>query len=43
MSMAEHWRSGYHDAMRTLRHSEVLERAGNGHELTIFDFTSDRD
>ena len=43
MSMAEHWRSGYHDAMRTLRHPEVLERAGNGHELTIFDFTGDRD
>jgi NTE family protein len=43
VSMAEHWRSGYHDAMRTLRHPEVLERAGNGHELTIFDFTGDRD
>jgi NTE family protein len=43
MSMAEHWRSGYHDAMRTLRHPEVLERAGNGHELSIFDFTGDRD
>ena len=43
MSMAEHWRSGYHDTMRTLRHPEVLERAGNGHELTIFDFTGDRD
>ena len=43
MSMAEHWRSGYHDAMRTLRHPEVLERAANGHELTIFDFTGDRD
>jgi NTE family protein len=43
MSMAEHWRSGYHDAMRTLRHPEVLERAGNGHELTTFDFTGDRD
>ena len=43
MSMAEHWRSGYYDAMRTLRHPEVLERAGNGDELTIFDFTGDRD
>jgi len=29
--------------MRTLRHPEVLERAGNGDELTIFDFTGDRD
>ena len=26
LSMTEHWRSGYHDAMRTLRHPEVLER-----------------
>ena len=43
LSMAEHWRSGYHDAMRTLRHPEVLERAGNGDEVTIFDFASDGD
>lgn len=42
-SMAEHWRSGYYDAMRTLRHPEVLERAGNGDEFTIFDFTGDGD
>jgi NTE family protein len=41
LSMAEHWRSGYDDAMRTLRHPEVLERAGNGDEVTIFDFASD--
>ncbi|MGA7810938.1 DUF3734 domain-containing protein [Bradyrhizobium sp.] len=38
LSMAEHWRSGYQDAARSLRHPEVLERAGNGHEVTIFDF-----
>jgi NTE family protein len=25
-SMEEHWRVGYHDAVRTLRHPEVLER-----------------
>jgi len=43
VSMAEHWRFGYHDTIRTLRHSEVLERAGNGKELTIFDFADDRD
>jgi NTE family protein len=43
VSMAEHWRSGYHDTIRTLRHPEVLERAGNGKELTIFDFAGDRD
>jgi NTE family protein len=43
LSMAEHWRSGYYDAMRTLRHPEVLERAGNGEEFTIFDFTGEGD
>jgi len=43
VSMVEHWRSGYHDTIRTLRHPEVLERAGNGEELTIFDFAGDRD
>ena len=42
-SMTEHWRSGYHDAVRTLRHPEVLERAGNGEELTTFDFTDHGD
>ena len=42
-SMAEHWRSGYHDAVRTLRHPEVLERAGNGEEFTTFDFTDHGD
>jgi len=41
--MTEHWRSGYDDAMRTLRHPEVLERAGNGEEFTIFDFTGEGD
>jgi len=41
--MAEHWRSGYYDAMHTLRHPEVLERAGNGDEFTIFDFAGDGD
>ena len=43
LSMVEHWRSGYDDTMRTLSHPEVLERAGNGHELTTFDFAGDRD
>ena len=41
LSMAEHWRSGYSDTMRTLRHPEVLERTGNGKEFTIFDFAGD--
>ena len=43
LSMAEHWRSGYYDAMRALRHPEVIQRAGNGHELRIFDFARDGD
>jgi NTE family protein len=43
LSMAEHWRSGHRDTMRTLRHPEVIERAGNGDEVTIFDFAGDGD
>jgi NTE family protein len=43
LSMVEHWRSGYYDATRALRHPEVLQRAGNGEELTIFDFAGDGD
>jgi len=26
LTMEEHWRAGYHDAVRTLRYQEVLER-----------------
>jgi Patatin phospholipase len=29
VAMEEHWRAGYHDARRTLRHREVLERPTN--------------
>jgi NTE family protein len=43
LSMADHWRSGYSDTTRTLRHPEVLERTGNGKELAIFDFAGDGD
>jgi NTE family protein len=43
VSMAEHWRSGYADTTRTLRHPEVLERTGNGKQFTIFDFAGDDD
>jgi Patatin phospholipase len=28
-SMQEHWRAGHHDAVRTLRHPEVLQRPIN--------------
>jgi NTE family protein len=29
LAMEEHWRAGYHDARRTLRHRELLERPTN--------------
>lgn len=43
-SMKEHWRAGYHDAVRTLRHPEIFERATDSYEtLVTFDFGRDRD
>jgi NTE family protein len=36
LRMAEHWRAGYHDARRTLRHREVLERPKNLEGLFTF-------
>jgi NTE family protein len=41
MSMEEHWRGGYHDAKRTLRHREVLERPNNMDGLLTFDLAQD--
>ena len=40
-SMREHWRAGYHDAVRTLRHPEVLARPINDEGLSIFDLARD--
>jgi NTE family protein len=40
-SMEEHWRAGYHDARRTLRHPEVLERPKNLEGLFTFDLAQD--
>ena len=40
-SMEEHWRAGYHDARRTLRHKEVLERPTNPEGLLTFDLARD--
>ena len=37
ISMEEHWRAGYHDARRTLRHREVLERPTNHEGVLTFD------
>jgi NTE family protein len=41
LSMEEHWRAGYHDARRTLRHPEVLERPKNLEGVFTFDLTQD--
>jgi len=41
MSMEEHWRGGYHDARRVLRHREVLERPNNMDGLLTFDLAQD--
>jgi NTE family protein len=41
LSMRDHWRSGYHDAVRTLRHPEVLERPKGGDGIFVFDFHRD--
>ena len=41
LSMEDHWRAGYHDAVRTLRHPEVLERPRSRDGIFIFDFHRD--
>jgi NTE family protein len=41
LSMEEHWRAGYHDAKRTLRHPEVLERPTNHEGVFTFDLAVD--
>jgi len=40
LSMQEHWRTGYHDALRTLRHPEVLERPRNHEGVFTFDLAA---
>jgi NTE family protein len=40
-SMQDHWRAGYHDATRTLRHPEVLERPTNHEGVLTFDLLQD--
>ena len=39
--MEEHWRAGYHDTVRTLRHPEVLERPRNHDGVFTFDLAVD--
>src|SRR5437868_446085 len=40
-SMEDHWRAGYHDTVRTLRHPEVLERPKSIDGVFIFDLAYD--
>jgi len=39
--MEEHWRSGYNDAVRTLRHPEVLQRPNGQDGVFTFDLARD--
>lgn len=41
LAMEEHWRAGYYDAVRTLRHPEVLERPPNFEGVLTFDLAKD--
>ena len=41
LSMEEHWRAGYHDARRTLRHPDVLKRPENHEGFFTFDLAVD--
>src|SRR6266849_6459322 len=40
-SMEEHWRAGYYDAVRTLRHPEVVGRPANDEGDVTFDLAVD--
>jgi NTE family protein len=41
LSMEDHWRAGYHDTVRTLRHPEVLERPTSLEGVSTFDLAYD--
>lgn len=41
LTMEEHWRAGYNDAVRTLRHPEVLERPTTMDGVRTFDLAVD--
>jgi NTE family protein len=41
LSMQDHWRAGYHDAVRTLRHPEVLARPTSLDGVFTFDLERD--
>jgi NTE family protein len=39
--METHWRAGYHDTVRTLRHPHLLERPANHEGVVVFDLEQD--
>lgn len=41
LSMEDHWRAGYNDTVRTLRHPEVLERPRDLESVATFDLSKD--
>jgi NTE family protein len=41
LSMEDHWRAGYNDAVRTLRHREILEQPTNRERFLTFDLRRD--
>ncbi|PNG25160.1 hypothetical protein CR492_15280 [Methylocella silvestris] len=41
LTMEEHWRAGYNDTVRTLRHPEVLQRPDNAEGFSAFDLSID--
>jgi NTE family protein len=42
LSMADHWRAGYDDAVRALEHKEIFERPGPQEGFRAFDFGESR-
>jgi NTE family protein len=38
ISMLDHWRAGYHDAIRALRHKQIFERPDHADGYFAFDF-----
>jgi NTE family protein len=42
-TMLEHWQAGYNDAVRTLRHRQVLQRPTSPEGLSIFDLSKAED
>jgi NTE family protein len=40
LTMEDHWKTGYHDAIRTLRHREAFDRPNDAEGVFTFDFGS---